>query len=167
MQNLLIGLNLILFLIYFYKKIREGLHILQLENYYNDRYLVWMRRYIQKVLNIKVIGLLLIPFLLLILNFNYIAVIANIIIYLILIATSKKPKEKKAFVVTARIRRMYLTYLVIFVGITLIAIFVNAKIGLIIANICAMFAYGFVYLVNLINRPIEKSIRKGLCVKAS
>ena len=167
MQNILIGLILILFLIYFYKKIREGLHILQLENYYNDRYLVWMRRYIQKVLNIKVIGLLLIPFLLLILNFNYIAVIANIIIYLILIATSKKPKEKKAFVVTARIRRMYLTYLVIFVGITLIAIFVNAKIGLIIANICAMFAYGFVYLVNLINRPIEKSIRKGFCVKAS
>ena len=30
-----------------------------------------------------------------------------------------------------------------------------------------MIAYTFVYIVNVINRPIEKSIRKGFCVKAS
>lgn len=166
MQNILIGLNLILFLIFFYKRAREGLHILQLENYYNDRYAVWMKRYIKKVLNLKVILLLLIPIILLILEISNVALILNIIVYFMLIVTSKKTKEKKAFVVTARIRRMYLTYLLIFAVIVLIAIFVDFKIALIVANVFAMVAYAFVYLVNLINRPIEKSIRKAFCVKA-
>lgn len=167
MQNILIGLNLILFLIFFYKRAREGLHILQLENYYNDRYAVWMKRYIKKVFNLKVIIVLLIPIILLRFDITNIALILNIIIYLMLIATAKKTKEKKAFVVTARIRRMYLTYLLIFAVIVLIAIFVDFKIAIIVANIFAMIAYTFVYLVNLINKPMEKSIRKTFCVKAS
>ncbi len=167
MQNIMISLNLILFLIFFYKRAREGLHILQLENYYNDRYAVWMKRYIKKVLSIKVIVLLMIPIILLLFNINQVAFILNIFVYFILIVTSKKTKEKKAFVVTARIRRMYLTYLIIFVGITLIATFVNGKTAIIISNICAMLAYPFVYVVNVLNRPIEKSIRKGFCIRAS
>lgn len=167
MQNILVGLNLILFLIFFYKRAREGLHILQLENYYNDRYAVWMKRYIKKVINVKQIILLFIPIVLLILNISNIALILNLVIYVGLIITSKKTKEKKAFVVTARIRRMYITYLIIFAIIVLLAIFMNFKVAIIIANIFAMIAYTFVYIVNLINRPIEKSIRKGFCIKAS
>ena len=38
---LLLNISLFLFVVYFYKKIRHGLHILQLENYYNDRYAFW------------------------------------------------------------------------------------------------------------------------------
>ena len=41
---------MILILAYFYKVTRHGLHILQLENYYLDRYAVWMKRYLNKVL---------------------------------------------------------------------------------------------------------------------
>ena len=167
MKNILIGLNLILFLIFFYKRAREGLHILQLENYYNDRYAVWMKRYIKKVLDVKTIIFLLIPIILLICKLNTAGLILNIFVYLVLISTSKRAKEKKAFVVTSRIRRMYIVYLIIFAVIVLLAIFVNYKLALSIANIFAMVAYTFVYLVNLINRPIEKSIRKGFCVKAS
>lgn len=167
MQNILVGLNLILFLIFFYKRAREGLHILQLENYYNDRYAVWMKRYIKKVLDIKVIILLLIPIVLLILNINTVALALNLLVYSFLIVTSKKTKEKKAFVVTSRIRRMYVTYLIIFGIITLLGIFINYKVAIIVANMFAMIAYTFVYIVNLINRPIEKSIRKGFCIKAS
>lgn len=167
MQNILIGLNLFLFLIFFYKRAREGLHILQLENYYNDRYAVWMKRYIKKVINVKTIILLLIPIILLICKFDTVGLVTNIIMYLLLIITSKRAKEKKAFVVTKRIRRMYITYLLIFVLDVLLCIFVNYKSALGVANIFAMFAYTFVYIVNLINSPIEKSIRKGFCIKAS
>lgn len=167
MQNLFITLNLILFLIFFYKRAREGLHILQLENYYNDRYAVWMSKHIKKVINLKVILLLAVPIVLLILNFSDVAFILNIIVYLILIATAKKSQEKKAFVVTARIRRMYITYLILFVIFVVIAVLVDPKIAIIISNIFAMLAYTFVYLVNLINKPIEKSIRKSFCNKAS
>ena len=44
METILLNICLILFAIYFYKKIRHGLHILQLENYYNDRYAVWLKK---------------------------------------------------------------------------------------------------------------------------
>ena len=167
MQNILVCLNLMLFLIFFYQRVREGLHILQLENYYNDRYAVWMKKHMKKVIDTNIIVLLAIPIVLLIFNLDNFALIINILVYFLLIALFKKPKEKKAFVVTSRIRRMYLTYLLIFVILVLLAIFTNFKIAIILANLFAMIAYTFVYIVNLINRPIEKSIRKGFCVKAS
>ena len=162
----LIVLNLILFLIYFYKIARKGLHILQLENYYNDRYAVWMKKYIKKVLNANTIFLLLIPIILISFNFETFGLITNALVYLILILSVKKTKEKKAFVVTSRIKRMYITYLIIFAITALVALY-NYKISIIIADLFAMIAYTFVYIVNLINRPVEKSIRKGFCIKAS
>ena len=167
MQNILIGFNLFLFLILFYKRAREGLHILQLENYYNDRYLSWMKRYTKKVINIKGIISLLIPIIMIICNINTIGLIFNILVYIVFIATSKREKEKKAFVVTKRIRRMYITYLIIFALIIALAVIVNGKLSIVIANIFSMFAYTFVYIVNIINSPVEKSIRKGFCIKAS
>ena len=167
MQNLLIILNLVLFLILFYKRAREGLHILQLENYYNDRYAVWMKRYIKKVLDVNAIVLLAIPIVLLIFNFPIFGLLVNLVVYLLLILGTKKTQEKKAFVVTSRIRRMYVTYLIIFAIIATMPLWLDFKWSIIAANLCAMVAYTFVYLVNLINRPIEKSIRKGFCVKAS
>lgn len=167
MQNIGIVLNLTLFLIFFYKRAREGLHILQLENYYNDRYAVWMKKHITKVLNPKVILLLVVPIILWVCGISDIALILNLIIYLLLIVKSKKGKEKKPFVVTARIRRMYITYLLLFVILVLLALLVDAKIAMITANIFSMIAYVFVYLVNLMNKPMEKSLRKGFCIKAS
>lgn len=161
------NINLLLFLIYFYKKVRHGLHILQLENYYNDRYATWMNQNIKTVFDIKVIGLMLIPVLLFLSGYSKIAFYLNIVAYLILIIITKKKKEKKPFVVTARIRRMYITYLIVFVALVLITNFVNLVTGLIIANLFAAIAYTFVYIVNLLNRPIEQSIRNGFCKKAS
>ena len=60
MESFLLNFNLLLFLIFAYKKVRHGLHILQLENYYNDRYLVWMKKNVKTVFDIRVIGLLVI-----------------------------------------------------------------------------------------------------------
>lgn len=166
MQEFLIVFNLILFLILFYKRAREGLHILQLENYYNDRYIVWMKRYRKKVFDIKAIVALLVPIILFVFNLNEVALSLNILIYMFIILKSKRKQEKKAFVVTSRIRRMYITYLIIFAGIVVLQKLINFKVSISVANICSMFAYVFVYLVNLINKPVEKSIRKGYCIKA-
>ena len=44
MEKVLLNLSLIFTLVYFYRITRHGLHILQLENYYLDRYAVWMKR---------------------------------------------------------------------------------------------------------------------------
>ena len=166
MERFLTNVSLLVFLIFFYQRIRHGLHILQLENYYNDRYIVWMKRYISKVLDIKVIIGLAISILLFFMNQVLWGLILQIIIYGLCIATTKKTKEKKAFVVTARIRRMYLTYMICFVVIGISANIGNVKIVWSMVNILGMLAYGSVYLINVINKPIETLIRKKFCQKA-
>lgn len=167
MEKVLLNINLILFLIFFYKKTKQGLHILQLENYYNDRYIVWMKKNIKKVLNINTIALLIIPIILYIINQNTVALIVNILAYLALLASFKKTKEKKAFVNTIRIKRMYGTYLIIISVIWIYANISDYRIFLSLVNVIAMLAYVFVYIISLINRPIENYIRRGFCKKAT
>ena len=156
MEKVLSNISLILILIYFYKITRHGLHILQLENYYIDRYAVWMKRYIKKVVNVKKIVLLLIPIICLIISTEIsiiIGFVIEIFVLLYFIITTKKQKEKKAFVVTARIKRVYATYLVLFAIAFVLINVLDYKIILSIVNIFAMFAYVFVYIVSVINKP--------------
>ena len=99
MERFLLNFTLVLILVYFYKITRNGLHILQLENYYVDRYVVWMKRYIKTVVNIKVIILLLIPIICFCINnpvLNYIGFIVEILVLAYLIMSIKKKKEKTA-----------------------------------------------------------------------
>ena len=98
MEKILVNFNILIAIVFFYQRFRHGLHILQLENYYNDRYAVWMKRYIRKIFDIKIIISLFIPIFLFIFNKNIIALVLNILIYLGWIICFKRPKEKKAFV---------------------------------------------------------------------
>ena len=166
MEKFLANLNLFIAIYFFYQRFRHGLHILQLENYYNDRYAAWMKRYIKRVIDIKVIISLLIPIVLFIINFNKLALILNLIIYVFWIFSFEKPKEKKAFVITGRIRRMYGVITFLYVVAIICANLLNYKIIISIVNLCLMISYVFVYIVNIIRRPMEKSIRRGYCKKA-
>jgi UDP-N-acetylmuramoyl-tripeptide--D-alanyl-D-alanine ligase len=161
----IIIINIILFAIYFYKKNRQGLHILQLENYYNDRYAVWLKNNVNLIFDLKVVGLMVIPVAVMLAGYYTSGLWLNIVAYLTLILTMKKRKEKKPFVVTSRIKRMYVTYLIIIVLISLLTL-INSIAMLAVANLCSIIAYVFVYVVNLINRPIEKAIRANFCRKA-
>ena len=169
MEKVLLNFSLILVLIYFYKITRHGLHIWQLENYYLDRYVAWMKRYIKKVFNAKAIVLLFIPILIFVINADWARVtgyVFEILVLMYLIFTNKKQKEKKPFVVTARIKRVYTTYLVLFAIAAVCANVFDSVVVLSIINGCAMFAYLFVYVVGTINKPIEGTIRRGFCKKA-
>lgn len=165
MELALLEINLFLFLVFSYKKVRHGLHILQLENYYNDRYLVWMKKNIKTVLNTKVVGLLLISAIINFINLK-VGLLVNLLAFSVLIFSTKKKKEKKAFVVTARIRRMYITALIIFGILSILSNFFDTKIMMAVVDFIGIIAYSLVYILNLVNRPIEKSIRRGFCNKA-
>lgn len=165
MEKICMNIILILFIVFFYIKNRHGLHILQLENYYNDRYAFWMKKNIKQVLNFKMIILFVLSIVVSYININ-IGFVLTILSYLALIITYKRKTEKKPFVVTARIKRMYITYLIMFLILEVCINIFDTKVMLILLNILAIFAYTFVYIVNLINRPIEKSIRRGFCKKA-
>lgn len=165
MEVFLLNFNLLLFLIFAYKKVRHGLHILQLENYYNDRYLVWMQKNIRTVFNSKVLGLLIVSSIICFLNLK-IGLIFNVLAYMVLIFSTKKKKEKKPFVVTARIRRMYITGLIIFSVLAVLSNIFNKSIMMTVVNGIGIIAYTLVYIINLLNKPVEKSIRMGFCNKA-
>ena len=150
MEKLLLNFSLILVLIYFYKITRHGLHIWQLENYYLDRYVTWTKRYLKKVINIKTIILLLIPIIMFVINNSWSIItgyVLEILALIYLIVSTKKQKEKKPFVVTARIKRVYTTYLILFVIAATLANVLNHTVVLSVINVCMMFAYYFVYVV--------------------
>ena len=165
MEIALLEVNLFLFFIFAYKKIRHGLHILQLENYYNDRYLVWMKKNGKNVFNLRTIFLFVISAVVNFLNLK-IGLVVNILTFLVLIFSHKNKKEKKPFVVTARISRMYITGLVLYLLLAVLANIFPTNIMMAVIDGVSILAYTLVYLVNLINRPIEKSIRKSYCAIA-
>lgn len=171
MEKVLLNFNLFLLLIYFYRIIRHGLHILQLENYYLSRYTNWMKKNIKKVLNVKNIILFLIPTIMIVVS-NFVngviipGLIIETLVLIYLIISFKKQKEKKAFVVTARIKRVYITGLILFLLMLVLANIFDYKIVLPVINVLAIFSYFVVNLVNIINKPIESNIRRGFCKKA-
>ncbi len=157
---------LILFLIYIYRTNRHGLHILQLEHYYTDRYVKWMKENSNITFNIKKIGLLFISSIVFGLGFPMAGYVVTIIAYITLILTFHKNKEKKTFVKTARVKRQYITYLIIAIILILMINVFNDVYSIIVLNILAMITYCLVYAVATINKPIEKTINNKFCRKA-
>lgn len=160
---LLYNMALLTFIIYFYKKTRHGLHMLQLESYKNERYRKWVK--INKTIDIKEIILLLLVNILIYIGFETIGIILINIIFIIYTIIRNQRQEKKPFVVTARIKRMYITYIIILV---ILAIFmqINYKIAITVISILAILSYKIVEIINIINSPIEKQIQKKYYNKA-
>ena len=166
MSYYLTNLVLFLFIIYFYKTNRKGLHIFQLEHYYQDRYAKWLRDNKDQTFNFNNLALLFISSAILAFSIK-IGYIVLALTYLVLIFSVKKKKEKKAFVVTARVKRQYITYLILIALIVAFINFYNDIYALIALNIIAAFTYFFVYIVASINKPIEFCISRKFCKKAT
>lgn len=166
MSYTLTNIIIILFLIYIYRTNRHGLHILQLEHYYTDRYIKWMKENSKEIFSVKRMALLLIPFIVYFLGSEKLACILIILAYLVLIFSVKRKKEKKPFVYTQRVKRQYITYFILMCLLVVITTVFYNVYSLILLNIIAMFSYVLVYIVATINKPIEKIINNGFCNKA-
>ena len=153
----------LLLAVYYYKTTRHGMHILQLENYHRDRYYRWIRGHRAKAYPFfKMLALVLPVFFV----WHPLAFAISLIVVLTGICiTTKKRNEKKPFVVTKRIKRMYVTYAIFF--ILMFAIMnIDARIGMCLSWIIAVFPYITVYIVDVINSPIETGIRNKFIKKA-
>ena len=167
MNILKINIIFVMFLFYFLRTNRKGLHILQLEHYYKDRYLKWMKENINIVFDFKKIILLVISSILLILNYETWGFVLTIITYILLFLTIPMKKEKKAFVVTKRVKRQFLTYFVIMILLGILANVFHNTILIVVLNVISMISYIFVYIVAWINTPIENIINNNFRRKAS
>ena len=166
MSYLKINSIFILFIFYFMMSNRRGLHIMQLEHYYKDRYLKWLKNNKQEVFDTKRIALLIISSIVIFINEN-IGVALTIITYLLLILTFPRKKEKLPFVITKRVKRQFWRYSELFILLGILLNVFNKVYLVIILNICAIFSYIFVYWVVFRNGRLERKINKKFCDKAS
>lgn len=162
---ILYNVILITLIIYFYKKTKNAIHMLQLESYKNERYFKWIKNNKKKVFQKKEI-LFLFPIILYFIN-NLYGVIFLIIINLFLIFTYKKEKQKKPLVVTNRVKRLYMTYFILTIMQFVLLNLLDAKGYAILFNLLiTILSYFVVILINIINFPIEKNIQRGFYNKA-
>ncbi len=156
-----------IYLIYIFYKSRTALYMLQ-QNLYNEnnRYIRWISRNKERCFN----SVDFLPFLLIIfLFFSDESFIAEVIflsitlIYAIGIYDEYKKnlnnQNKIKFNITSRIKRLYLTeFLIIFLLVALLLI--TKFSGILVIPICLtiLLNYYFVYLINIINKPIEKMV---------
>lgn len=166
MKIVLLNIVLVLFTLYFYKKVRNGMHILQLGHYYNEPYLQWQEENRKNIYKISEIVLLSVPVLLLFLNQYKLAYAIEICALLLLLITTKKRKEKKPFVKTARVKRQYITFLLVLVAIFAIGNIYKDKITFLMIAAFSIMAYVVVLIINIINLPLEKYINNQFCKKA-
>ena len=163
---ILLILWIIIYGLYFYTKNQNGLHMLQLESYKNKRYIKWIKNNIKKISSYKEIFLIIICIIFFLINKEFLGLILLNITYFCLLLLKREEKAKKPFVITNRIKRMYITYGIINALIIGIFVFLNYKILTIILNIFTILSYLIVILINIINSPIEKLIQKNFYNKA-
>ena len=158
-------LSLIPCLYYLIYKSKKAMHMLQ-QNWYNDgnRYIKWILD--NKMKTFITYDMLFIFFLLLKYEKFNIAVAIFVGFYLFVYFLYKshvsKEQSKKPLVITARIKRLYATLLIIYLLITLPMI-INFNKDLIhvyyaFIGFSVWFNYLFVYIANIINKPVERMV---------
>lgn len=158
-------ISLIPLVIFLCIKTKKGFHILQ-QNWYNNgnRYIKWIINNKKKVfLNVDLCFILFFVF-----KFinNIVSIIIFVMVYSLLICIYKimqsKEQVKKPLAFTKRVRRLSITTSIIYLVIVFIIYFTFNEnylwiyyIGL---GLLAYLNYFVIYLANIINIPIEKSV---------
>lgn len=154
---------LILLYIYMHTKVRHGVHMMQLEYYKNDRYKNWINKNKKVVFSFRDI-LMFVGTIITIVNLR-IGLIISIFIALLLLLSRNIFKEKKPLEITSRVKRIFITEFIIYL---IIAVIININILFItLANILVVISYYILFVINIINSPIEKQIQQKFIRKAN
>lgn len=141
--------NLMLLLIF-------SMHMFQLNSYFFKKHMHWMKKNIKKV--VLQVLLVLIPSGLLLINNIVTDIVAIVILGISIFYNIPKGKSKISLKLTSRVKRMFVTELILIViGILIFGIdkFIWQKLA--ILNILSPIICN---IVNLINSPIEYRVRK-------
>lgn len=159
-------ISLLIFFIFVILDLKKGFHMLQ-QNWYNDgnRYLKWIMNNAKTVFARFQIFFILIFVLGLFLNPNFVIVLFTIfylVASFVIIKMKKTEQVKKPLAITPRIKRMGFTVAIIYlIPLTSILLhYHNSSVVYyyLILSLLAYFNYYIVYLVNIINKPIEKCV---------
>lgn len=162
LNYILLEIVLSILFIYMHTKIRHGVHMLQLEYYKNDRYKSWIKKNKKVVFSLRDV-LLFIGTIVTLIN-TRVGLIINIFIVLLLILARNIFKEKKPLVKTQRVKRIFITEIILFL---IVSVLTNINIlFIILADLFVVMAYYIVIIINVINKPIETAISEKFVRKA-
>lgn len=144
-------------------KSKKSIHMLQ-QNYYDEsnRYLLWIKNNLSKVffnydlsLFVIAVGFLL--------DYKITSLVfALLTIFAIIEIKRVKEQVKKPLVITARVKRMFITETILFIVILAIMLLTFNKntmtIYYLILSIVTYLNYFLMWLVNKINKPVEKCV---------
>ncbi len=157
--------SLLPFLIFSYLKTRKSFHMLQ-QNLYNDdnRYLKWVLKNITKIVFDSDILFIVMLCSLFIEDYIASAIFATLYLVIMLLYVRKKTKftAKKPLVVTARVKRLFTTKIILYL-IAILPLAISYKKELLGYEylILGLITYlnNFVVLAaNFINKPVEKMV---------
>lgn len=146
-------------------KIKKHLHILQLNSYFNGRYVGWLNRKKYQVFNLKELE----PLIALVGMFfrgPLIVLVIFVLVYFGMFLSRPNLPEKKPFVFTTRAIRLFIVsigfLLMLYVGLFVIwfkngDFWLEMAIGLLVA--CNFFVPFLLMLLNLLLQPLEKLIQ--------
>ena len=174
-MNIKFVVSLLVLFIYTYFKTRKSFHMLQ-QNWYNEgnRYIKWMLKNKKQIFfNIDICFILLSIFL--IIKIDELLIMAIVIILYTLIAlryinNEKKEQIKLELKMTPRVKRLFITQLILYSIPVLIIYFNFTENNLVIYYLIICFMVYVNYIVtlitNYINTPIEKLLALRFRIKA-
>ncbi len=139
------------------------LHFLQLNSYYNSRFFDYFRNEFNMISVWSLFGCAVVVNLAIFeLGVVALVVSASFCVIRICYTLFKLKTAKKGIVYTARVKRFYLTSAIIFAAVIALTFLnlINPIVAVAIANLCLLFTPFFVCLINILNAPIEKSIKQ-------
>ena len=159
-------LSILVAFYYLYFKNKKVMHMLQ-QNYYNDdnRYLNWLDINQKKAfINFDIFFLVFIP--LYFIKNNIASIIVFVLLYIISYITYKNKikneQSKKPLVITPRVKRLYVTELILYllVIIPMIINFKDIRISTyyLIIGLMIFLDWYVIVLANFINKPVEKMV---------
>lgn len=165
MMKLLLLLSLVSHFVYTLWTLKKSLHILQLTSYRNSRYWRWIQKNALKTTRPTEF----LPSVAIVLWFFGLTLISSVVWiagYLFLFLTITESPEKKKFVWTSRVKRLFTATLLLLVALSVGAFYTvwNAQtvyvspIVFAILMLISAFSFSLVLLANLLMAPLEKAI---------
>ncbi len=149
-------------LLYVIIRKKRNMHILQ-QNFYNEnnRYIRWGFKNLKAVFKLDIV-LLIVNIINLFIKNNLLIYINILYIVLFIIEFNNKKKEqvKLPLKVTSRVKRMFVTYIIVMIIPIVLNIFVfkDTYIFNFIYSLLISLSFFMIFLVNVINKPIEKIV---------
>ncbi|GAE94877.1 UDP-N-acetylmuramoylalanyl-D-glutamyl-2,6-diaminopimelate-D-alanyl-D-alanine ligase [Gracilibacillus boraciitolerans JCM 21714] len=160
-MQIILSIVSVLWIIYLFFRVKQSIHMLQLNSYFNKRLTRWISGHWLKAFPINEWIALILAILY---YFNQSWTIFLIIILGLLVP--KQKQQKKKLVVTTRVKRLIITISVIY--LLLIATSLHfiwndypLSYAVFIVVLGSLLTYGIVLLANTINRPIENAIKES------